>query len=214
MTSTDKSEFDLSIFVEKNKKTLQMAGTAVLVVAAGAYFWIASANRQSARAEQAFTSAERSALSGNPQLAEEDLKRVVSRYASTSAGVRASILLARVYYQTGKHTDGVAALNAADGQGAAKPFKPAIHALLGAGYENQSKFDSAATHYRKAAEASTAQTEREKFRADEARAWMSAGNKPEAIKAWEIIEARDQSPLYNEAKLRLAELKVAPAKGT
>ena len=212
MKSTD-SEFDISEFFEKHQKTITYVGGGIAAVAVGIWLWVGSANRQALRAEQMFVTAERSAYSGNAKLAEEDLKRVVDRYGSTAAGVRASILLAQQYFKGTRYPEGISALRAALSQGASKPFRPAINGLLGGAYEGITKFDSAATAYAAAAAEALTQAEREAYQANQARALMSGGKKADALKVWQAIAARETSPLLNEAKLRIAELSVEPAKG-
>jgi predicted negative regulator of RcsB-dependent stress response len=216
MTSTAKgsTDFDLAEFVAKNQQNLLRAGAAIVVVGAGTWFWIASAERKAIRAEQQYVTAERSFFGGNPQLAQEDLSKVIQRYGNTTAGVRASVLLAKNLYEQSKPADGVKALQDALGRGASKPFRAAIEALIAAGYENQNKFDSAATAYAAAASDSEAEAERDNYVAQQAQALTSAGKKPEALKIWQQLAARETSVKANEAKLRIGELTATPAKGS
>jgi predicted negative regulator of RcsB-dependent stress response len=216
MTSTEKTttEFDLAAFIAANQRAIYQTTIAIVVVGAVAWFWKASTDRRANNAEQAFVTAERSYYSGNPTLAETDLSRVVQRYGATTAGVRASILLARHFFEQSKPADGVAALRAALGRGASKPFRPAIYGMLGAGFESESKFDSAAAAYRGAADAAATPSERDQYQASAARALTSAGDKAGAIKLWQAIAANELSPLAGEARLRLGELMAASAKGS
>jgi predicted negative regulator of RcsB-dependent stress response len=216
MTSTESpsSEFDIAAFITANQRAVYSVVIGVVTVGAAAWIWTASANRTANNAEQAYATAERSYFSGNPQLAETDLKRVVERYGGTTAGVRASMLLARHFFEQSKPADGVAALRAAIGRGSAKPFRPGIYGLIGAGFEAENKFDSAATAYRAASSEAATQGEREQYQASAARALMSGGDKVGALKLWQAIAARELSPLAGEAKLRIGELSAVSAKGT
>ena len=208
------AEFDFAAFYAKNRKRI-LAGAAI-VVAAGAigWFWTASRKLKEKNGELAYASAERSYYSGNLQLAQTDLARVVQRYGSTRAGARASMLLARAMYQQGKADSGVLKLREAVGKSAAAPFRAALHALIAAGFENSEKYDSAAAAYGQAAVAATTQIDREIYQADQARALASAGKPAEALRIWQTIAAREASPLIAEARLRIGELTASPAKGS
>jgi len=214
MTSTEPGEFDLAAFLTKNQKPI-LTGTvtAVAAVAIG-WFWVASQNLKAEKAETAFGNAERAFYSGNPQLAETELSKMVQRYGGTQAGVRATMLLAQTYYETAKPDQGVTKLRDVVGSGAAKAFRAPIYALIGAGLDNQKKFDSAATAYAQAAAASPTTMDREAYLARQAVSLTAAGKNPDAIKVWQTIASHETSPLAPEAKLRLGELNAAPAKGS
>lgn len=213
MTSTTESEFDFTAFYAKNQKAVLGVGGLLVAVALGYWFWASSSAKREDRAEQAYMAAERSVYSGNPQLAKTDLEGLVRRYGSTSAGVRGAVLLAKQHFQGGKPADAVPVLKSALGQGASKPFKPALYALLGAAFEAQEKYDSAAAAYKSAADASIAVSEKELQQASAARALALAGKKDQALELWRAIAARETSPLAGEARLRIAELSAVPAKG-
>ncbi len=214
MTSTEKdsAEFDFGAFVAKHQKNLVRAGGAVVVVGLGAWFVMASSSRKAQNAEQAYVSAERSYYSGNAQLAESDLAKVIDRYGNTAAGIRASILLAKHYYEASKPAEGVAALKTALGRGAAKPFRPALNSLIAGGFEAEGKLDSAGVAYEAAASEAISQTEKEQYQGYAGRAYMAAGKKAEALRIWQALAARETSPLANEAKLRIGELSAVAAR--
>ena len=206
------AEFDLGAFLAKNQRAVTYAAIGVAVVGVGTWFWVASNTRRALNAEQAYVGAERATFSGNPQLAGAELGKVVDRYRNTAPGVRAAILLAKQLYTLEKPTDGVTTLRTAVGQGASKPYRPAIHALIAAGLEVQSKFDSAATEFAAAAAEARTQGDREQYQASQARSLTSAGKKAAALALWRSIAARETSPYATEAKLRIAELTATPAK--
>jgi tetratricopeptide (TPR) repeat protein len=211
-TSNKDGEFDFAEFLTKNKKQVMIGAGAVAVIAVGTWFWIASNNLKEDKAEQAYAGAERSFYSGNTQLAETDLAKVVQRYGGTSAGARATILLAKNYFVTGKPSDGITKLHAAIDWNASKPFRAPMYALIGAGYENQTKFDSAATAYGEAVASANVTADKETYEADQARALTSAGKGPAALKIWQGIADRLSSPLAAEARLRIGELTASPVK--
>jgi predicted negative regulator of RcsB-dependent stress response len=214
MTSqTSDTEFDLGAFFERNQRAVTIGAATIVAIGAGYWFWTASSARKADRAEQAYSQAERAVFSGNPQLAQTELERVVQRYGNTPAGVRGSILLAKQHLQAVKPADAVPILKDAADKGASKPFRTSIYALLGAALEAQEKFDSAAAAYKSAAEATSLTSEREVQEASAARALAAAGKKDAALEIWRAIAARETSPLAGEARLRIAELSATPAKG-
>ena len=139
---------------------------------------------------------------------------MVQRYGGTPAGVRATMLLAQTYYGAAKPDQGVARLRDVVGSGSAKAFRAPIYALIGAGLDNQKKYDSAAAAYAQAAAASPTVMDREAYLARQAVSLADAGKNPDAIKVWQTIASHETSPLAPEAKLRIGELKAAPAKGS
>jgi predicted negative regulator of RcsB-dependent stress response len=206
------SDFDLGVFLDRYRKPLIGGVVAVAVVGGGFWFWSASQKLKTERGDQAYRTAERAYYSGNPQQAEAELARAVQRYGNTTGGVRAAMLLARTLYQQEKPAEGIAQLREAAGRGASKPFRAAIHAMIGAGFEDAAQFDSAAAAYGLAVEEARTTIDREIYLADQARALGSAGKKAEALALWEQIAARDASPLLAEARLRIGELSAAPAR--
>lgn len=204
-------EFDLSVFLEQNRKQLIIGAATVVVVGGGLWFWRSSADLKATRAEQALVSAERSFYSGNDALAESELQRVVSRYSGTPAGVRAQMLVAQTMYRQGRHDAGVEALQGVVNSGAAKPYKSAIHALIAAGLEDLGKYDEAAAAYAAASSSAVTGMERDSFKGDQARVLQSSGKAAEALTLWKELAADENSPIAGEAKLRVGELSTKAA---
>lgn len=210
----DAGDFDVAAFAAKNQKQILIAVGAVLVIGAATWFTLSAQRLKEERAEQAFSAAERSFQGGNRQLAETDLGKIVQRYGGTSAGVRASILLAKNEFYQGKLNDGITTLRKAAGTGASGPFRAEIYALIGAGFENLTKYDSAAVSYAQASAAATIQADRDVYDSDQARTLGLAGKKADALKIWQRLAAKESSPVAADARLRAAELTATPAKGS
>jgi len=183
---------------------------AAAVIAVGAYFWRESQRNEAIRAEKSYYQAQGSLSTGNRALAESDLQKLIQRSPSTTAGVQASALLASLRYEDGKYAEGVALVEKAIGH-APDHMKPGLHALLAAGYEDQKKLVEAAAEFRKAAEATPFEREKEKYLADAARALTTAGRTEEAKKIWADLAADELSPTAGEARVRLGELEAKPA---
>ncbi|HKG92976.1 MAG TPA: tetratricopeptide repeat protein [Gemmatimonadaceae bacterium] len=187
-------------------------GLIALAAAAGIYIAYAKAKASKAdKAESAYASAQRSAMTGNPALAQSDLKKVVGRYEGTAAATRAQILMAELLFDEGKFAEGMAELDRASKSGPPDELKPTIEILRAAGLEEQQKFADAAASYLKAAEASRFENDKLKLRADAARAYTEAGNKAEARKIWEELAKDQNSPVAGEARVRLGELTATPS---
>lgn len=186
---------------------------ALIVVAAGAiifFWWKSTVEKTAIRAEGALTQAENSFYGGNDALALADLQKVVKGYANTPSGVQASMLLAQLYYKTGKYDDGIKVLTEAQGQGASKLFRASLEALIAGGYQDAKKPEDAATHYRLAAEKAQFPSEADMFLADAARSLAMAGKKDEALNIWQELSEKIDSPVLAEAKLRVGELSAVP----
>ncbi|MCC6927384.1 MAG: tetratricopeptide repeat protein [Gemmatimonadaceae bacterium] len=195
-------------WVQSHGRQLGIGAIVVVALAAGSWVVSRSNDTKAAGASRALSEAQRSMASGNLALAAADLQKVVSRYGSTTAGTQARLLLAQVQFQQGKVADGMKVL---DEVGSAGAMQASLHALRGAGLEQSGKPAEAAAEYLKASTASTLPSERESYKADAARAYVTAGKKDEALKIWEAIAADEASPLNGEARLRVGELSATVA---
>ena len=110
-------------------------GLIVIVAAAAIYYvWKSTAEKTAARAETVLNTAENSFYGGNDALALTDLQKLIKGYANTPAGVQGSMMLAQLYFKTGKYDDGIKALTEAQSQGAASSFQASLEALIAGGY--------------------------------------------------------------------------------
>jgi len=190
-------------WARENSNTLTIGAIVVAVVLAGGLLWKASADKKAVNASAALAQVEVVVQSGNNALAESDLQSFLSRYSGTKAAVQARILLAKVFFEQGKVTEGLAAL---DGAGSPGPFAASFHAMRGAGLEQAGKPAEAAAAYLAAAQAAGSDAAKASNRADAARAYAAAGNVEEARKIWAEMAADDANPMSGEAKVRLGEL--------
>src|ERR1041385_1126770 len=97
-------------WTKDKSRPLTIAAVVILVAGAGYWFYARSKQIQQSNAEKALLTAKQSVQAGNPQLAQADLDKVYSRYASTPAGVEAALLLAQLDFDNGKIQDGIALL--------------------------------------------------------------------------------------------------------
>jgi len=205
----DDSAENLADWVRAHGRQVGMGALAVVAIAAVLYFVRASNETKELAASRALTEAQRSVGSGNLPLAAADLQKLADRYGSTRAGKEGRILLAQVQLQQGKVAE---AMQTLDAVGSAGVLQSSVHALRGAALEQSGKPAEAAAEYLKASSTAQLKAEAESFKADAARAYLTAGNRAEALKIWEAIATDASSVLYNEAQLRIGELTASAVK--
>ena len=98
-------ERDVTDWAREHGRNIAL-GLVAIAAAAGIYIAYSKAKEsKAAKAESAYASAQRSALTGNPALAQSDLKKVVSRYEGTPAAVHAQLMLAQLLFDEGKYAE-------------------------------------------------------------------------------------------------------------
>ena len=199
----------LDLLRRASKPAAIVVGVAA-VLAGGVYFWRENQQQEALRAENTLFEAQTSLANGNRALAESDLQKLIQRSPNTPAAALAAAQLATLRYDDGKFAEGVTLAQRAL-EKAPDHMKPGLYALVAAGYEDQRKANEAAAEYRKAAEATPFELEKEKYLADAARAYMAAGNTAEAKRLWSELSQNELSPLSGEARVRLGELQAKPA---
>jgi predicted negative regulator of RcsB-dependent stress response len=207
------SELDGNSFLEVirlKQREISIGVAAVAVLAFGLWLWRGSVVQKEDRAERALNLAANSYYSGNKALARTDLEKLVERYRGTSAGVQGAMLLAQVLYEDGQYDAGIKRLEAAQGSGGSRLFRPSLEGLIADGYADQKKYDEAARHFLAAADQSPFPADKDLYRADAARVLTASGKKDDARKIWAEIATRIDSPALGEAKIRLGELTAAP----
>lgn len=198
-------------WAELHSKQLTIVAVAIVMIAAGVWFYQKSHQARTRNASTALVSAEQALTAGNLPLAQSDLDKIVSRYGGTEPGKQAVLLLAQVMYDRGQYQQGIERLRQVEGSGDRYLNTAALN-LIGAGYEQQGKYADAAENYRKAADAALYPSDRDQYLASTARALTSAGKTAEAKAIWTKIAADPASPANAEARVRLGELEAKPVK--
>lgn len=199
----------LGEFLVVHRAKVIAAVLALVVLGAAGWFYRRSIDVKHDRAEVAYLRARQAYEAKNYELAEADLRTVVTRYSGTPGGVMAAMTLARMQYETGKNAEGVAALRDVAGS-APRDLKGEVQALLGAGHENLGQFDEAAQAYLRAAAESRFPKEQLAHKAAAARAFTAAGKKEEALAIWRELEEEPTQFLAAEARVRIGELTAQP----
>lgn len=181
-------------------------GAIVIVAGAGGFWlWSRSGQIKEEKAGEAFQAAEATFMSGNKLLAQSELEKIVTRYAGTTSGTQAAMLIAQVLFEQGKHAEGIAQLEAVAGNAPAS-LRAGIQALIGSGLESSGKPAEAAVAFAKAAAAADFDIDRDMHRMEQARNLVAANDVAGATKIYEEITAREDSPFAGEARVRRGEL--------
>ena len=196
-----------------HKRELTWGLLALAVIVGGFWFYQRSESIKSQRAESAYFQARQSAAAGNLPLAISDLKKVVARYEGTRAGTQAALSLAQSQYDQKQYKEGLAVLKQVEAK-APDDFRPSIHLLEAAGYEELKDFVAAAEQYKLAAMATEFPVDKVKYQAGAARDFAAAGKTEEAKAIWTELSKDDTSPEAAEARVRLGELNAKPMPAT
>ena len=199
----------LTEWVTVHKREVTWTVVAVAVIAGGLWFYERSQSLKAQRAETAYFQARQASAAGNLPLAVSDLQKVVTRYEGTRAGAQAAITLAQALYDQKQFKEGIDALKKAEGK-APDDFKPAIHSVEAAGYEELKDYMAAAQQYETAANTTPYPADKAEYRADAARNYAAAGKTDQAKAIWTELAKDETSPLAAEARVRLGELSAKP----
>jgi predicted negative regulator of RcsB-dependent stress response len=204
-------EESIGDWVLVHKRAVTWGAVALAVLGAGFWFYGRSQTIKSQRAESAYFQARQSAAAGNLPLAISDLQKVVVRYEGTRAGTQAALSLAQALYDQQKFREGIETLRKAE-TSAPDEFRPSIHVLQAAGYEELKDFVAAAEQYKLAAKATGFPVDKAKYEAAAARDFMAAGKIEEAKAIWTELVKDETRPEAAEARVRLGELTAKPMK--
>ena len=194
-----------------HKRDVAWAVVALAIIVGGFWYYERSQSIKAQRAEAAYFQARQSAAAGNLPLAVSDLQKVVSRYEGTSAGTQAALTLAQTLYDQKKFKEGLDVLKAAEAK-APDHFKPSIHVLEAAGYEELKNLVAAAEQYKLAAQVTRFPVDKAEYQAAAARDYMAAGKTEDAKAIWTELVKDETAPTAAEARVRLGELEAKPMK--
>jgi predicted negative regulator of RcsB-dependent stress response len=192
-----------------HKREVTWGVIALAVILLGLWYYERSQTLRAQHAETQYFQARQAAASGNVLLAASDLQKVATRYEGTRAGAQAALTAAQLMYEQKKYKEGIAALEKAEAK-APDDFKPSIHVLEAAGYEELKDFVSGAAQYKLAAAATRFPADKAQYQAAAGRDYMAAGKTAEAKAIWTELAKDDTGPMASEAKVRLGEVSAKP----
>lgn len=200
--------FRLLDWMRNNLRALLLGGAGVAIVALGILYYV---NFKATVREQAAADLARLRLSSaTPDLLIPDVESFVSRYDGTEAADEARILLGRLYLDTGRAPEAVAALDAV-GDPAARPVGYAARTLLAAAQETAGDLDAALSTWQDLGRNARFGFQRREARASVARLYAGQGRTAEAIAIYEEIarEAEEDQDLAAAGvyRIRLGELR-------
>lgn len=183
-----------------------IGGGILVVIAAGGWFISTAAKRKEAFAGRQLEQAASSFASGQLPLAANQYQRIVDAYAGTHAADEAMLALNQVRMLNGQSAIAADALRkyAATKRG---EEGAAANNLLGAALENVAKPADAAQAYLTGADQTSDKALQAELLLNAGRAFVAAGKKDEAIKAYRrILDKLPDEASKVEANVRLAEL--------
>ena len=198
-------EESLTEWLMLHKREVTWAVVALAIIIVSFWFYERSQSIKAQRAEAAYFQARQSAAAGNLPLAVSDLQKVVNRYEGTSAGTQAALTLAQTLYDQQKFKDGLAVLKKVEAK-APKDFRPSIHVLEAAGYEELKDLVVAAEQYKLAAQVTRFPVDKAEYQAEAARDYMAAGKTDLAKAIWTALAKDEAGAVAAEARVRLGEL--------
>jgi predicted negative regulator of RcsB-dependent stress response len=199
------------LWVQAHSRKIAIAGVVLLALGLGVWLWRQSRAARERNASIDLLGASQSIQQGNIALAQSDLEKLVARYEGTNAAAQAAFELANIYYGQGQFDRGITLLQQLASSSGDALMKAMAENGVGAGYEGAGKFADAAGHYRRAAELTRLEDERDVYLANAARAYQAAGNKAEAVAIWRRL-VDSEGTQAAEARVRLGELTAEPAK--
>ncbi len=209
LKSLPDQEQAFSDLLDRHKRHIAYVGLVIGAIGAGTWFYARSKALKEQHAATAYQGALQSVMAGNVPLAQSDLKKLIVRYGGTAGGVEGAMQLAKISYDQGRYQEGIDALKTAvDGP---NYLEYDVHLLLAAGYEGLNRNSEAAKEYEDAAQAARFEADKDRAKANAARAYQVAGNRNAAISIWtDLSKATPESPVADEAKVRLGELEASP----
>ena len=209
--SVDPRTESITDWLHVNSRLVGIAVGVVAVVALGGWLYTRAQAGKELRAEQTLRRAEQSVAAGNAPLAQSDLEKLASGYRGTAGASQGAMLLAQLHMEKGEYQKAIDVLekNAAG----RKDFEAPVEGMIANAYSQLNKPADAAAHYRKAAEATRFEAERDAYLADAARHLTAANDTASARQIWQTIAANARSEFAPEARLRLGELTAVPARG-
>jgi predicted negative regulator of RcsB-dependent stress response len=209
---TSDSPQSFADWFQLNSRLVGIGAVILVLAAAGAWYYMSSAQLKRANAERGLTQAKQSMAAGNAALAQSDLQKVVDKYQGTPSGGEAAMILAQMKYDQGKFEDGLKVLSGYRTRSSAGENLGPIMSLVGDGLVGTNKLDDAASAYGQAADATRRPGERALYRAQQARTLMLAGKNADARNLWlQIKDDTTAAGMRTEALIRLGEIEAKTA---
>lgn len=190
-----------------NSRLVTIIASIALIGAFVAWFMARTAMNETINSDKQLMTAKQSIGSGNTQLAEADLKKVVDKYGSKPAGAEAGLLLAQMQLDRGDATSAVTGLTDLVGKVGSGPSAVAVQGMLGDAIAQSGKMPEAGAQYEKAAASTTLPNQKSYWLNKAARAYLAGGNAAKAKTLYEGLSTQsDNEAVATEARVRLGEM--------
>jgi predicted negative regulator of RcsB-dependent stress response len=200
-----KDEESILEALDRHKRPLTIGVIVLALVLSGGWMMRRSAQIRESRASAALGVGENAYTTGSTAVAMTEFARVSTRYAGTSAGTQASLMLAQLHFEAGQVDSAMTVLEAALKK-SPKHLRAGVLAHQAAGLALGEKHAEAAGAYLEAAKFAQFRQEADQFRMDAARQHVLASEIEAARAIYTEIARREDSSSAVEARLRLGEL--------
>jgi outer membrane protein assembly factor BamD (BamD/ComL family) len=192
----------------KNRQRYIIAAAAIVaVIAAVAWFVVASGKRKEAFAARSLNQARTAAEAGNLPLASSELQKLISAYKGTDAASEAVITLNQVRMINGQNELAVVGLREFLDGNPPEQYRTPASGLLGAALENAKQWDEAGKVYTQASNTAEVEYLKAQYLVDAGRAYRLGGKLDEAAAAYRtVLKKYPKSSSVTEAQVRLAEI--------
>jgi predicted negative regulator of RcsB-dependent stress response len=196
-----------------NSRWVGIGAVIALAAIAGTWYSMRAKAIKLENADRQLLVAKQSVASGNVPLAESDLQKVADRYAGTTAGAEAGLMLGQLKLEKGDYQGAAEYLKGLsarlDGPNAAS-----AKGLLGDAYSQLNKPAEAAAEYEAAANSTKMPSEKAFYLARAGNAYMDANRNAEARRIWEALsKQQDNAAVAAEARVRLGAMTAQPVQG-
>lgn len=167
-------------WTRENQRGVTIGAAAILVLAAGAVWYITQQRSLERTAASRLTQVQQSVASGNAQLAIRDLQSFLDTFGSTSAGDQARLVLADLLTNQDRPEEAIEALGSLPDR-LDDPFGLAAARLEAAALEAVDRFDEAVAAYETIAQNARFAYQRREALADAARVELQHGDPAAAV---------------------------------
>jgi predicted negative regulator of RcsB-dependent stress response len=195
-----------SVWAKQHGRTVLIGGIVVFVLLAGGIYYKNYRTQVNDKAAAQLNQVRQTVLSGNKQLAVNDLKTFVAQFGNTTAGAEGRTMLAQMYLSLNQPQEAITAIEpiADDVEGS-----PAATFLLAGAYEAMNQADKAEQQYLKIADDARFGFEKREALERAARLRVAKGNSAGAIELYDraMNTLPDDSPDRSIYEMRIAELR-------
>ena len=200
---------DAGTWAKKNQSRLTAGIVALVVVLAGAWYWLNYSSSLEDRALVELEQIQNTLSLGDAETSKVALAQFLEAFGGTAVGDEARLTLAQLYLETDQAGQALATL--AGGGGINSPLGPQIFTLRARAFEAQDRLDEAEEAYLDVADAVDISFLKQQALSDAARIRASQGDAQGAIALYDRILAdlEVSDPTRGEFEMRKAELETA-----